>query len=44
MIEKRRLRRMSQHKWIGLNWMDGWKSPGGVKYRAAYAANNKWDE
>ena len=20
-------------------WMDGWKSLGGVKYRAAYAAN-----
>ena len=29
---------MSQHKRKGL---DGWKSPGGVKYRAAYAANNK---
>ena len=24
----------------GMDGMDGW-SPGGVKYRAAYAANNK---
>ena len=23
-----------------MDWMDEWKSPGGVKYRAAYAANN----
>ena len=31
---------MSQHKLqVGLDWM-GWKSPGGVKYRAAYTANN----
>ena len=22
-----------------MDWMDGWKSPGGVKYRAAYTAN-----
>ena len=28
--------RSISYKWIGL----GWKSPGGVKYRAAYAANN----
>ena len=24
--------------------MDGWKSPGGVKYRAAYAANKNHDK
>ena len=29
--------RSVSYKWV--DWMDGWKSPGGVKYRAAYAAN-----
>ena len=24
-----------------MDWMGGWKSPGGVKYRTAYAAYNK---
>ena len=34
--------RSVSYKWIGLDgwdgWMDGW-SPGGMKYKAAYAAN-----
>ena len=32
--------------WTAPKWMDGldgleWKSPGGLKYRAAYAANKR---
>ena len=39
-----RLRRMSQHKLqVGLDWM-GWKSLGGVKYRAAYTANKVYQQ
>ena len=36
------LRQMSQRKlWVaGIIWMDGWISPDGVKYRAAYSAKN----
>ena len=32
---------MLQRVWMG--WMDGW-SPGGAKYRAAYAADNDDDD
>ena len=40
-VKNHPLRRMSQCKLkVGLDWM-GRKYPGGVKYRAAYAANNK---
>ena len=41
-----RLRRMLHRKlYINISgWMDGWKSPGEVRYRAPYEANNreKW--
>ena len=36
---KTHLRRMSQRKWMGLDWL--WISSGGVKYRASYATNIK---
>ena len=27
--------------WIGLDGLDGWKSPGGRRYRAPYGANKR---